>query len=192
VANTKSFHFGGSSQTLCLQLHRMAPTQHRLKMAKRSSMPRWRHHGENEGSTCRQRTKETARIPSNRAKLDTRTYRTEFIEQYSTKTSKSNGHQYQENLGNGAMRTAYPVGWSWMNVQKKSKLSCKRTQQSMVRNMSQRIHRARAGAVLMRKNRKRQNEIIVSNADVTWRDHYLTQTHQVDHTIRNPSVRGLH
>jgi len=42
---------------------------------------------------------------------------------------------------------------------KKSKLNDKRTQKIMMRNMSQRVHRVRAGSVLMRKNRNRQNEM---------------------------------
>jgi len=41
----------------------------------------------------------------------------------------------------------------------KSKVNDKRTQERMVRNMSQRVHRVGAGSVLMRKNRKRQNEM---------------------------------
>jgi hypothetical protein len=41
----------------------------------------------------------------------------------------------------------------------KSKLDDKRTQKSMVRNMSQRVHRVGAESVLISKNRKRQNEM---------------------------------
>jgi len=43
-----------------------------------------------------------------------------------------------------------------MNVQEKVN-NYNRTQKIMVRNMSQIVHRVRAGSLLMRKYRKRQN-----------------------------------